>query len=572
MALTKVVMYVLFYMKRLEYILLIMVPSMGLALNPADVSHKSNSIFYVNPAAGQVKLRITRGAAAEAYCVFGETRHSMLISYRDETYDYFVCTVSAFDTTKRYHFIVKDNEDSIRYPQLNEIAPAVPLFTVPTWASGKIYYSVFVDGFFNGNAANDPDEHQMWTEKPKDWLPYGGDIVGIMQKIAYIESFGPDIILLQPIFTAASNHKYNTSAYTTVDPAFGDTTILKNLINALHAKNIKIVLSVIATQTGTDFPIFADIMNNSANSKYTDWYFVESFPLRTSPPNYRCWRSDYRFPLLNLQNQQVVNFHIGYIEFWKHFGFDGFYIGESDKMDQTFVQRLHSHLKEKYPDCLLLGSDARLINGQGFDGCSNQTLTNLVFAYFVKKSMTTSDFDQALNRLFFFNPPQANTTNLINLSTYDRRIYSSASADLINNVYAFLFTCPGSPSVLYGDEVGMSDCAPLNPGSFPWSGAEQNRPLFQEIHKLIEIRKTNPQIASHHFYTLYVNDITSVYAYDRGGLITILNCGDLQSFVELPAWDGTYIDLVSGNRLTAASQVLKLSIEPKSYRIFKREL
>ena len=118
----------------------------------------------------------------------------------------------------------------------------------------------------------------------------------------------------------------------------------------------------------------------------------------------------------------------------------------------------------------------------------------------------------------------------------------------------------------------MSDYSSLNLGSFPWNIVDQNRMFLAEIKKLIQIRKSNPTISDNTFFTLYANDITKVYAYDRGGLIIVLNSGNKQSFVSLPAWDGTYTDLSSGEQLTAFSQSLKLSIDAKSYRILKREL
>ena len=118
----------------------------------------------------------------------------------------------------------------------------------------------------------------------------------------------------------------------------------------------------------------------------------------------------------------------------------------------------------------------------------------------------------------------------------------------------------------------MSDYAPLNLGSFPWDIVNQDRMFLAEIKKLIRIRKSNPLISGNTFFTLYVNDITEIYAYDRGGLIVTLNSGDKQSFISLPAWDGTYTDLVSGEQFTAFSQKLRFSIDSKSYRILKRDL
>jgi len=139
-------------------------------------------------------------------------------------------------------------------------------------------------------------------------------------------------------------------------------------------------------------------------------------------------------------------------------------------------------------------------------------------------------------------------------------------------MYAFIFTFCGSPVILYGDEIGLTESVPLNLGSFVWVPNAQNQDFVAELKKLIKIRKSNPQFSKKYFYTIYLNDITKVYAYDRGGVIVVLNLGQAQSLVELPAWNGQYLDLVSGEKFIANAQKLRLSINTKSYRILRREL
>jgi cyclomaltodextrinase len=357
-----------------------------------------------------------------------------------------------------------------------------------------------------------------------------------------------------------------------VDPSLGDTVVLKTLINELHRRNRKVVLSVPFTHTGTEFPTFVDIMKNGAHSRYLDWYLIKSTPITTTPPSYECWQDDWRFPKLNLKNPQVVNYLTGYLEYWKHFGFDGFRIGEDEKIEPTFIRTMRTHIKSKYPDCLLLGSDPYLLTGNAFDGCDQYALADVLNKYFIAKTISTSDFDRWIRRLFFFNPPQSNAINIIHSSVYGSRIAEGADTETLKNMYAFIFTCLGSPLVLNGDEIGLKYKTGLNPASFPWHSEGQNQELKREIIDLIALRKTYPQIANPHFYALYVNDITRVYAYDRGGLIVVLNSGNASSYVELPAWDGTYIDLVTSATLTAFSQKLRLSVEPMTYRILRREI
>jgi cyclomaltodextrinase len=513
-------------------LILILLVQLGSAINPDDITHNTSSIFYVNPSAGEVKLKIKRGAVSEAFVVMNNTRHTMKSTYSDANHEYYTATFAAFDTTAEYHFLLKDDVDSLLLPPNGEFTSRVPLFKPPNWAVGKTYYSIFVDGFYNADETNDPDNKRAWDKEPRNWEPYGGDLKGIIEKFAYIESLAPDIILLQPIFTASSNHKLNSNDFATIDPHFGDTIDIRNLINQVHAQNMKIILSVIFSHTGLDFPIFIDIETNGAASKYADWYLINAPTIKKSPPNYECWRNDYRFPRLNLNNSQVINYLIGYLGYWKRFGFDGFYIGEDENLNANFIRSLRIHMKTRYPDILLLGTDKRLLTGEAFDGCSNKGLTDLLVNYFVKQNIATSEFDRKLQQMLFFSPPQSNSVNLINLSTYDKR--SEPTADIMKNLYAFIFTSVGSPVIMYGEEIANTYHAPLNLGSFPWSVTKQNRTFLKEIKKLIEIRKTNPEITGSKFFTLYVNDITKIYAYDRGGFIVVLNSGDKQAFVSLP--------------------------------------
>lgn len=543
----------------------------GVCVTAADVFHNASNLFYVNPIAGEIKLRGTLGTIADAYVIVDSARYPMKREHSGK-YDYFIARMPAFDTTTTYAFVIADTADSIRLPETGTYVPKSPLFITPQWAQGNTYYSIFADGFYNADKNNDPRGRVHWGTPPQAWSPYGGDLRGILEKIDYLDSLAPDVILLQPIFPASSNHKFNARHYTAIDTSFGTISDLRELIDSLHGRNMKVMMSMVCTHTGTDFPAFADITENGATSKYLDWYHVTSLPIKTSPPSYECWGADYRFPKLNLSNALARNYFFNALDYWVQFGFDGFYIGADAQIDPGFVATLNAQLKDKNPELVLLGSDRRLVSGIGFDGVTLNNLSDLMTNYFVHKRVTTSVFDQELKRILFFNPPQVMNLNLTTASHYTTRIASAIQPRMMKNLYAFIFTYVGSPVILFGDEIGMRDSVLHNPGSFPWEPENQDRELFTEIKNLISIRRNHPAIRGNDFFTLYINDITQVYAYDRGGLIVVLNSGDKTAFVELPAWDGTYQDLISEEILTAYAQTLRLSVDAFSYRILKREL
>merc|ERR1719436_1506939 len=66
---------------------------------------------------------------------------------------------------------------------------------------------------------------------------YGGDLKGVISKLDYVQTFG-DVLYLQPIFEAYSAHKYDTSDYHKIDPAYGTLEDFDELVQAVHAKGM----------------------------------------------------------------------------------------------------------------------------------------------------------------------------------------------------------------------------------------------------------------------------------------------------------------------------------------------
>lgn len=92
----------------------------------------------------------------------------------------------------------------------------------PSWVPDAVFYQIFPDRFRNGDTANDPPGRVGWHEAPTRDNFFGGDLAGIIGGLPYLESMGFNALYLNPIFSAGSNHKYDTHDYLTIDPAFGD--------------------------------------------------------------------------------------------------------------------------------------------------------------------------------------------------------------------------------------------------------------------------------------------------------------------------------------------------------------
>nr|AIA93055.1 alpha-amylase [uncultured Geobacillus sp.] len=65
---------------------------------------------------------------------------------------------------------------------------------------------------------------------------------GIIDHLDYLQDMGINGLDLTPIFTAYSNHKYDSADFWNVDPAFGDKETLKSLVNAAHKRGMRVML------------------------------------------------------------------------------------------------------------------------------------------------------------------------------------------------------------------------------------------------------------------------------------------------------------------------------------------
>jgi Alpha amylase, catalytic domain/Transposase DDE domain group 1 len=79
---------------------------------------------------------------------------------------------------------------------------------------------------------------------------------GVIDHIDYIKDLAADAVYLTPIFTAYSNHKYDTVDYQSVDPMFGDESVLGELIDELHKRGMRLIMDAVLNHVGTEHPWF----------------------------------------------------------------------------------------------------------------------------------------------------------------------------------------------------------------------------------------------------------------------------------------------------------------------------
>lgn len=93
-------------------------------------------------------------------------------------------------------------------------------------------------------------------EQPRGRDYYGGDLQGVTEKLDYLKSLGVTVLLFNPIFAAASNHRYDTRDYRVVDPYLGDLGDWETLVRESQARGMRIILDGVFDHVSSDSPLF----------------------------------------------------------------------------------------------------------------------------------------------------------------------------------------------------------------------------------------------------------------------------------------------------------------------------
>ena len=415
----------------------------------------------------------------------------------------------------------------------------------PDWVSGTVFYGIFPDRFRNGDRANDPENVREWGKKPEPDSFFGGDLAGIEEKLGYLENLGVNGLYLNPIFKSPSNHKYDTTDYYEVDPAFGDESELKSLVSRAHEKGIRVILDGVFNHTGEEFPRFQDVKQKGSDSKYWDWYRADGFPLETDPePNYDCWAGVPEMPELDRTNPEVREYLLDVTRYWiEQTDIDGWRLDTVHYLEPEFVRAVRSAAKEVKDDAYVVGEvmgpAGSWFKSHSIDGVMNYELYDLIVEFIVQEEISPVKFGKALYSLRRSYPEWANFANYNLLSSHDIPRLMTVCRDDVEKyklAYFFLFTLPGAPAIYYGDEIGMEggddpDCR----RTYPWNEEMYHEKLLHYFKKLIKTRREFPVLTKGEFRGVGANE--KLFAYTRtddgGGVLAVINSGSGAGKIEL---------------------------------------
>ena len=449
--------------------------------------------------------------------------------------------------------------------------------TIPGWVPDAVFYQIFPERFRNGDLGNDPPGTEPWGGAPTRENFFGGDLEGVIQGLDYIREMGFNALYLNPIFKAATNHKYDTHDYFQIDPAFGDDATFDRLIREAHARGVRVVLDGVFNHCGEGFGPFQDVKDRGPESAYLGWFDVYSFPLQTEPhPNYATCGGAYYLPRLNARNPEVEAFVHEVALYWLGRGIDGWRLDVPYEIHPDFWRRFRKAIKEKFPDAYLVAEEWRdpsaFLRGDTFDGATHYGLRNLAFDFLLTNALTGDAFARGLETLYKQMPAESEFGMLTLLGSHDTaRLLTLCheDTDAASLLYTLLFTLPGAPLVYYGDENGMTgendpDCRK----PMVWEEERWNGPLRMHLRKLIELRHRHDCLRHGRLGTVWSNDRAVAYTRGRGEeqVLVVLNNTRVprQLTVPSPFPEGTSLrDELCEQVLEVRSGMINLDAAPR---------
>lgn len=491
----------------------------------------------------------------------------------------------------------------------------------PDWFGRGVTYQIFPDRF---RRTGTPDVsgmvgrrwlHESWDDQPvfrpdedgqitnRDF--FGGSLAGITEKLDYLQSLSVTTLYLNPIFEAASNHRYDTADYRAIDPLLGDEETFRTLCREAHKRGMRVMLDGVFNHTGSRSRYFnADGFYpelgaaQSQDSPYYDWYSFHPWPT-----DYDAWWGVKTLPAVNEQRpayrQFIFKGEDSVVRHWLRCGADGWRLDVADELPGDFIAGIRRAIEDEKPDGYLLGEvwedgsnkvaysqRRRYLLGRETHGLMNYPLRTALLRWLgggdaaeFRESMETlranyppAAFYGAMNFLGTHDTPRILTllgAEHIPAAKEERAAFALSPAQLARGraklrlAGMLLYGFPGSPTLFYGDEAGMQGFEdPLNRGTYPWG--REDTGLLDFFRALGRLRKERRSLQSGSLTYIYAQGGGLVITREHEGETTMvaLNAGDEALTLMLPWPRGTAEDGLTGQRFLAVNGQLRLSLPP----------
>lgn len=434
-------------------------------------------------------------------------------------------------------------------------------YHTPNWFKGGILYQIFPDRFCKTGTMSDIDcrvRRSDWGGMPS-YRPdsngkvlnndfFGGTLKGIQSKLPYLSSLHVTAIYLNPIFQAASNHRYDTSDYLKIDPYLGTEKDLAELTGEAEKYGIRVILDGVFNHTGDNSVYFnkygkfsSSGAYQSKDSPYYSWYTFQQYP-----DKYSCWWGIDILPELNENSESYQNFIFGedgVLRHWLRHGIRGYRLDVADELPDFFLKKLRRTVKKCNPDAIIIGEvweDAsnkiaystrrEYLQGEELDSVMNYPLKDSIIHFM--KTENARDLAETVRTLQDHYPKETLDCLMNILGTHDtariltvlggKNCYTKdemaspemqltesekrAAIEKLKTAALLQYTLPGIPCIYYGDENGAEGYIdPFCRKCFDWD--HMNGELIAYYRELGKLREEYRELfAKGIFKEIYVRN------------------------------------------------------------------
>jgi cyclomaltodextrinase / maltogenic alpha-amylase / neopullulanase len=490
----------------------------------------------------------------------------------------------------------------------------------PVWVNHSIFYQIFPDRFARSGKVQFDAEIESWDSPPTPYGFKGGDLYGVIDRLDYLKDLGVTAIYFCPIFSSAANHRYHTFDYFNVDPLLGGNQALRELVDAAHAKDMKIVLDGVFNHASRGFWQFHHVLENGPASPYRDWFHYapdrmdgsrpfQPYPDKAAADNlasgqgsyeaigYSAWWNLPALPKFNTDCAAVREFLLSVATHWVEFGIDGWRLDVPNEIDddefwREFRRRVRAINPEVYIVGEVWGEAKRWLQGDMWDAVMNYQVTAACIGFFGGdsldleetrrpssfshvKAFSGEEFATEIANVTSMYAPEVAASQLNLLDSHDMPRFLTCcrgDKDALKMAWLFLCVLPGAPCIYYGDEIGLDgrhdpDCRK----GFPWEESTWDMGLRDWYKQCIQLR-TSSGIGSKEAPTLLkAEQMAAAFSVEgkSSQLLAAFNSGLEAIELELPSltWPDATIRITTSDGVEIqcnASQPIRIKLPARS--------
>lgn len=473
------------------------------------------------------------------------------------------------------------------------------------WRNGAIVYQVLVDRFAPSADLETkrrmypaPKRLRAWSELPRHgsyleqerlWSHeldfWGGDLASTIVKLDHVQQLGADVLYLNPIVLAHTNHKYDAIDYLQISPEFGSRDDLRKLAAETRRRGMRLVLDGVFNHMGRNGPKYRDA-EADARSAYRDWFvFGPQYP-----GGARSWCNAQNLPELNLEHPAVRE-HLyaqpdSVVRSYLRDGIDGWRLDVAFDVGFDFLAELTSAAHAEKAGSLVIGEIPNYPSEwfPAVDGVMHFALRKLMIAL-ARREIDGPAFQRMACRLIDDSPYEHLLKSWVYLDNHDTVRLATSVPDIKARRLAQVlqFTLPGAVNLYYGSEVAMEGGDdPEMRAPMRWDRVAADHPELAWTKQLIALRKAQRALRVGDFRSAEAsgNIVAFERHTDRAGdtVVVLINPGlaDVTTMVLVAnsrLMDGdNLVDALSGRVLRCHGSMIETTLTPQSAAVLTPRL